>query len=289
MINRCLFNALCYLCCYWNKFHLPSLLKPIIRCEQHKWYSKSVCIYYVSAKNHFYAFQNERTNVQTISIWVTEFHAPSNLFHCCCCCFFFVDYSNEEWNKKKRPHTINFRNENGKFKHAWIMPNSTQLVSFLKRSTFVRISILLDLMSELSCHGIQCCRIVVRLTHPLCLFISSVVSVYLCLIQWITTTMPKKMTFEFSHLDPENDWFSNLHTNILNPTVRIHILSTVKYHLRCNRIKMFIELTSHKSFKPYMILYMPAEMPAQMMVGSCLFLSLSLSKAWQIVRGVIRF
>lgn len=105
--------------------------------------------------------------------------------------------------------------ERWKIQHARIMPNLTQLVSFLKRSTFenwyfVRFD------ERTVATGYNVALLLCAHSHSL--------SPFFCLIQWITTTMLKKMTFELaSHLDPESDWFSNLHTNTLNPTVWIHI------------------------------------------------------------------
>lgn len=62
--------------------------------------------------------------------------------------------------------------------------------------------------------------------------------------------MPKKMTFQLRISTPRVIGFQICIQISLNSTV-LDTYSTGKYHLRCNRIKMSIEMTTHKNFKPY--------------------------------------
>lgn len=160
---------------------------------------------------------NERADNFDFSNWISCY---LDWFQCA---FFYCSKQRWRTRRNKKPtctHIVQSTSimEDGKYSTC---PNNAQFdpISFIFETfNFSRIGILLDLMSEqlLRDTMLPHCYATLFPTH-------SFSGLILCLIQWITTTMPKNDDILASYLDPESDWFSNLHTNILNPTVWIHI------------------------------------------------------------------
>lgn len=90
------------------------------------------------------------------------------------------------------------------------MPDLTQLVSFLKHSTYNKeiglFCIRFDKRTVATGYK-ECCHIIVAVysvSLPISRSLTLSPCVFLCLIQWITTTMPReKDDTEASYLDPK--------------------------------------------------------------------------------------
>lgn len=201
---------------------MPSLLKPIFCSNNINDIQKAFAFILRQCRNYFYAFQNEM-NVQTISISVTEFRASWTCFNLR---FFYCSKQRRRRIRNKKPtctHIVQSTSimEDGKYSTC---PNNAQFdpISFIFETfNFLRIGILLDLMIEQLLRDTMlphcCASLSYSLTHSLTLWSHSLLNS----VDYHNNA--EKYDIPASYLDPESDWFSNLHTNILNPTVWIHI------------------------------------------------------------------
>lgn len=155
---------------------------------KHKWYSKSVCICHISAESFF---MHTKTNERAVKFVHPHHRAP------------IVQIE----SRTRYIHTHSHKTDDGRLNQQ---PNNAQFdpISFIFETfnCYKEIGIFCVRFDErtVAMGYKECCRIIVAV-HCRCSLPCPVTpSVFHCLIQWITTTMPReKDDTEAPYLDPQ--------------------------------------------------------------------------------------